>query len=140
VAERDEEKVLIEFKYLKKATDQRLIKDMIKLALSSNPSHTRLLLVAHSPVCQNRGQSRSTLVRALASAGQPTNFRLTQCASQVVEVVRDQRIKLFLTSEEGKHASRIMTYDPLLTSFAAEHVASCQNASENVSVFSVSRI
>lgn len=139
VAERGAEKVLIEFKYLKQANDQRLIKDMVKLALPKNASYARLLLVAHSPSCQILGQSKSALVRAVASAGRPAAFRLAK-RNSLVEVASDLNIKHSLSGDQGEHVSRIMTYDPSLADFAVEPVGGCRNAGENVSVFSVSRI
>jgi hypothetical protein len=138
VAERGDEKVLLEFKYLKKASDQRLIKDMIKLAFPKGVNYARLLLIAHSSSCQAQGQSKSPLVRAIASAGRPTAFHLAKESS--LEVRSDLNIEHSLTGDEGKHVSRIMSYDPSLADFVVEPVGGCRNAGENVSVFSVSRI
>lgn len=140
VAERGEEKVLLEFKYLKKASDQRLIKDMVKLAFPKSVNHVRLLLVAHSPSCLAQGQSKSPLVRAITSAGRPAAFHLAKQDS-LVEVRSELNIEKHpLSGDEGKHVSRIMSYDPSLADFVVEPVGACRNAGENVSVFSVSRI
>jgi hypothetical protein len=139
VAQRGEEKVLLEFKYLKQANDQRLIKDMVKLALPKNPRYARLLLVAHSSSCQTQGQSKSALVRAIASAGRATAFHLAK-RNSLVEATSDLNIKHSLSGGQGEHVSRIMTYDPSLADFAVEPVGDCRKAGENVSVVSVSRI
>jgi hypothetical protein len=139
VAERGEERVLLEFKYLKQANDQRLIKDMVKLALPKNANYARLLLVAHSPSCQAQGQSRSALVRAITSAGRPAAFHLAKRDS-LVEVTSDLNIQHSLSGDQGEHVSRIMTYDPSLADFTVELVTSCSKIGESVSAFSILRI
>ncbi|WP_354256697.1 hypothetical protein [Bradyrhizobium sp. F1.13.3] len=139
VAEHEGEKVLLEFKYLKRANDQRLIKDFVKLALPKNASYTRLLLVAHSPSCQHQGESKSALVRSLISAGRKIVFHLAQRDS-LPELTSDLNIKHSLTGAEGEHVSRIMSYDSSVADFAVQHIATCPQAEENVSVFSVSRV
>lgn len=139
VAERGAKKVLLEFKYLKQANDQRLIKDMVKLALPKNASYARLLLVAHSRNCRAQGQSKSALVRALTLAARPAAFHLTK-RNSLAEITSDLNVKHSLSGDEGAHVLRIMTYDPSLADFAVELVGACLNAGENVSVFSVSRL
>ncbi|MBR0797975.1 hypothetical protein JQ615_21530 [Bradyrhizobium jicamae] len=139
VAERGEEKVLLEFKYLKKVGDQRLIKDMVKLAFPKGVNYARLLLVAHSASCQAHGQSKSPLVRAITSADRPAAFQLAKQDS-LAKVRSDLDIGHSLTGDEEKHVSRIMSYDPSLADFVVGTVGDCRNAGENVSVFSVSRL
>lgn len=139
VAEHGAEKVLLEFKYLKRTNDQRLVKDFVKLVLPKNACYTRLLLVAHSPRCHLQGDSKSTLVRALASAGRKAAFHLSPRGS-LPELTSDLSIKHSLSGIEGKDIRRIMNYDPSIADFAVELVGSCHKAGENVTVFSISRI
>lgn len=140
VAEHQAEKILLEFKYLKKANDQRLIKDFVKLALPKNADYTRLLLIAHSQNGHNQGQSKSQLVQAITSAGGRAAFHLTMRDS-LPEITSDLNKKHSLTvGGEGPNVSKIMKYDPSLSDFAVELVANCRKVGENVSVFSVSRI
>jgi hypothetical protein len=139
VAEHGVEKVLVEFKYLKTASDQRLIKDMVKLALPKNANYARLLLVAHSPTYQDQGKSKSTLLRAITSAGRPVAFNLTN-RDFLTEVKSDLNIIHSLSGKEGEHVARIMSYDPSVAVFVVELVANCSKARENALVFSISRM
>jgi hypothetical protein len=137
VAERDEDKVLVEFKYLKTSNDRRLIKDLVKLAFRKNADYKRLLLVAYSP--SYYGKRGSNLVREITRAGRPIAFHLTK-RDLLPEVESDLKIPHSLGGEEAKAVARIMTYDPSVANFGVELVGSAQKAGENVSVLSVSRV
>lgn len=142
VAEHQAERILLEFKFLKKTNDQRLIKDFVKLALPKNATYSRLLVIAHSSSGHIQGRSKSQLLQAII-ARQKVEFHLT-LRDSLPEITSDLTQKTqkhpLTVGGEGLNISRIMQYDPSLSDFAVELVANCSKAQENVAIFSVSRV
>jgi hypothetical protein len=132
--------IFLEFKYLKNANDQRLIRDFVKLASADSAGYTRLLLVAHSPSGHFGDQSKSELVKTISSAGRPTAFRLTK-REAVLEVTSDLNIRKHpLTGKVQESVCKIMKDDPLLSAFTVELAGNCRRAKQNVSVFLILRV
>lgn len=139
-AEGKTEKLFVEFKFLKKKNlnDQRLIKDMVKLALPTRPEDVRLLLVAHPPSGQTKQQSKSTLLREIDAAGKLVKFNLTR-RDGLAPLVNSDRRTHALSDEAGKHVDRIIRCDPDAGRFVVEHIVSERDSEFLTSVYSISR-
>ncbi|TQF29755.1 hypothetical protein [Bradyrhizobium sp. UNPA324] len=139
-AEGKAEKLFLEFKLLKEKNlnDQRLIKDMVKLALPKRPEDIRLLVVAHPPSGQTKQLSKSTLLREIDAAGKPIKFHLTR-RDGVAPLVNSDRRTHALSDKEGRHVDRIIRCDPDAAKFVVEHIASERDSEFLASVYSISR-
>ncbi|MHC2664584.1 hypothetical protein ACMA5K_33910 [Bradyrhizobium diazoefficiens] len=150
VAEYGEDKLLLEFKYLKKSNDSRLIKDVVKLALATDPKFARLLLVAHSNDHHVDGQSKSELLKHLLSAKRAVTFKL----DQIIVTKKDKEMRLatvtsdldtpakrhILSEKDGEAVAKIMNFEPRTTAFSVEHIYSCAKDKPLVTVLSVTRL
>ncbi|MEZ2144802.1 hypothetical protein AAE026_21285 [Bradyrhizobium sp. DN5] len=140
-AESKTEKLFVEFKLLKEKNlnDQRLIKDMMKLALPDSPEFGRLLVTAHPPSGQTEQQSKSTLLRGIDVARRPIKFNLTRRDGVAPLVISDLGPHP-LSGKMGEHVDRIIRCDPDAAKFVVEHIASQRDSEFLVSVYSISRI
>jgi len=139
-AESETERLFMEFKFLKEKSlnDQRLIKDMVKLALPNRPEDVRLLVVAHPPSCQTKQQSKSNLLREIDATGKPIKFHLTR-RDGVAPLVKSCLRTHSLSGEMGEHVDRIVRCDAGAADFVVERVASERDAEFLVSVYSILR-
>lgn len=139
-AESETERLFVEFKFLKEKSlnDQRLIKDMVKLALPSRPEDVCLLVVAHPPSCQTNERSKSTLLREIDATEKPIKFRLTRRDGVAPLVTSDLKTHS-LSEEMGKHIDRIIRCDARAAGFVVSHVASERDTKFLVSVYSILR-
>jgi hypothetical protein len=138
-AESKTEKLFVEFKLLKEKNlnDQRLIKDMVKLALPNRPEDVRLLVVAHPPSGQTKQQSKSTLLREIDAAEKPIKFHLTMRDGDAPLVNSDR--KTHALADKMGHVDRIIRCDPGAAEFVVERIASERDPEFLVSVYSISR-
>lgn len=136
-----EETIFIELKFLKKVSDQRLIKDFVKLASIKEVGSTRLLLIAHSPDGHVNNQSKSTLLRAIVASARQVAFRVTKSDALVLEIKSDLNTNAVhpLSGEQANGVAKIMKNDTSLD-FAVTLAATCNHAGENVYVLSISRV
>jgi len=132
------ETIFIELKYLKKASDQRLIKDLVKLASLKDIGSVRLLLIAHSPNGHMKNQSNSRLVQAIAASGRQVAFSVTR-SDALVAIKSDLNAIHTLTGEQATGVVKILNNDASLD-FTVKLAASCSHARENVYVFLISRV
>jgi hypothetical protein len=130
--------VLLELKYLKRTSDQRLIKDLVKLAIPPHANYHRLLLIAHSRSGHFEGKSKSTLVQAIIDNGSTVIFHLPKQGSPSV-TTSDPNIHRVLTGEGLREVERIMSYDLSLRSLYVAHAATHTCGEECVTLFSIRR-
>lgn len=126
-AEKGAEKVVIEWKYLKKskANNQRIIIDFVKLALPGRGYNARLLVVVH--------KDESSLLRGIAQKGR-TIFSVFSSPELQIESDLCGSVHS-ITGDEKKRIGKILQLDPPLRSFSVEKIGE----ENNVSIFSVSR-
>jgi hypothetical protein len=134
-------KLLIELKLSKALQKQRLIKDLVKLALPpSNLGFTCLLIISEP----SNGSSKPVLLDEIIKAGK-VSFKLSESAvspdneAGVEVLVEGSKIPSKLTGDELKSVRSMMDADPTLRALTVECAAIKTAGSDRVIILKVQR-
>ncbi|WFU25127.1 hypothetical protein QA649_02435 [Bradyrhizobium sp. CB1717] len=138
LAESKGQRLLVEFKYLKKQNDSRLLKDFVKLAPPRHEDYSRLLLVAEYTIGRIGYQSKSALINEICAAGGKIEFQVCN-EGNVPSVSSGLKAKHSLYADDAKDVGRIVR-DHAVSRFTAEEAGSHRTSGQFVSVFSIGRV
>src|SRR3546814_13414339 len=116
---------LIEWKYIKKNSNQRLIVDFVKLALPGRAFNVRFLLAAN--------RKKSKLLKDIADKKKTTFIVSTWPELKITSDLCAAGHSI--TGEDKKRIGKLLQLDASLKCFSVEPIAEV----ENVSIFSISR-